>query len=49
MPFLISATVNWTLSPHFGKLTKIRPCCDTVTPVGIAPLKYMTGSNTPKG
>ncbi|MGE0242843.1 MAG: hypothetical protein AB7P56_02830 [Nitrososphaeraceae archaeon] len=30
-PFFNLATVNNTLSPHFGKLTKMCPLWDTVT------------------
>src|SRR6476660_9885185 len=40
-------TVKATASPHFGKFTKIRPECETATPVGIASLKRKTGSNSP--
>ena len=32
-----SATVAGTRSPQRGKLTKIRPCSETVTPVGMGP------------
>ena len=38
-PSRSSTTVAGTSSPHRGKLTKMRPRCETLTPVGIGPSK----------
>src|SRR4051794_37837874 len=48
-PSRSSATVKVTSSPHFGKFTKIRPRCDTVTPVGMGPVNWATDSSAPTG
>ncbi|MEU4771546.1 hypothetical protein [Micromonospora sp. NPDC023644] len=48
-PSRSSTTVAGTSSPHLGKLTKTRPVCETLTPVGIGPVKVCTTSSSPAG
>jgi hypothetical protein len=48
-PSRTSVTVAGTSSPHFGKLTKMRPPWETVTPVGMGPSKVATVSSVPTG
>ncbi len=50
VPSTISPTVASTSSPHFGKLTKIRPVWETLIPVGMGPsVNRWTTSSSPTG
>ena len=49
-PSTSSTTVAGTSSPHLGKFTKMRPVCETLTPVGMGPsVKVCTTSSSPRG